>query len=225
VPSLTWPVVLTIVLLLSGALRLLAPFVAKRWPASWIDRLIAFLLQMGSNWLGALLGALLRQGTGGALVPIDNDPAAAAAMAKKAYEAYGDMVGWTTHMGAPMLSWESLPDETRLAWTVSASVVHVGAKKIGESVKRIVPVVVLGFFLAGCGQTGADLAKLTKTVSDLDPALHSAYRASREACAPAPDPVKCQTGVDAVWKPIEDAMTEIHTLWCSISPTSEGCGK
>lgn len=106
-----------------GILRVAAPRVSKRWPNSWLDQTVAFVLRFGSDWLGAMISLALRQGSAGALVPTGDE----AATAKKAYDAYAATVG-TTYRGDPMKAWEDLPPETQAGWVAIIKVVHMGQK-------------------------------------------------------------------------------------------------
>jgi hypothetical protein len=45
---------------------------------------------------------------------------------KAGYKAYGDYVGWKSHTGKPMPSWDQLPPDTQGAWAAFARVVMAG---------------------------------------------------------------------------------------------------
>lgn len=45
-------------------------------------------------------------------------------LAKVGYEAYGDWADWTNHRGAPMPTWEELPDPQRHAWVAAAGAIY-----------------------------------------------------------------------------------------------------
>jgi hypothetical protein len=214
VSNTQWGIALVVVLLF-GVLRLwIAPRVAARWPGSWLDQLVAFVLRAGVDIFGAMVGAMLRQGTGGALVPTSDDRE----LAKRTYETYATAVSWTTHTGKPMLSWEALPEDTKAGWITAATAIHSGAKKFPSTRPPPLPIL---FMLVLCGCAGTtDIQQLTKSVSDLDPVLHAAYRADRERCAGQD---QCLATVDKAWKPIEDLMVQIHDIWCHISMSAEGC--
>ncbi len=72
-------------MVLGSFFRLIAPAVKRQWPESWIDKLIAFLIQITSNVAGGLLGLLKGQGTTSPLVQIDDETKLA--MAKALFEA------------------------------------------------------------------------------------------------------------------------------------------
>jgi hypothetical protein len=42
---------------------------------------------------------------------------------KAGYKAYGDYVGWKSHTGKPMPSWDQLPPDTQGAWAAFARTV------------------------------------------------------------------------------------------------------
>jgi hypothetical protein len=44
-------------------------------------------------------------------------------LAEVAYQAYGDAVSWRNFIGAPMPTWQDLPDDTRTAWVAAAAAV------------------------------------------------------------------------------------------------------
>lgn len=196
-----------------GLLRAVAPAVARRWPGSILDQTIAFLLRAGSDWLGAVFSLALRQGVSGALVPTSDE----AAMAQRAYEAYAIAVRWTTYTGDTMKPWADLPEDAKVGWVAIVKAIHLGQKAAA--------LMIVVFVAAGCGATKTEA--LIKSVSDLDPKLHAAYRMNRDACVViSPDDAKlsaCLAQIDAAWAPIESVMTEIHALWCEIVPGNEGC--
>src|SRR5262245_4181882 len=110
--SLSWTIV-GVLLIVYVLLRVaIAPAIAKRWPGSWADVSCAFVLRVGPDVLGALIGLLRGQGTATALVPAA-DPAAPEARARLAYEASGRIVGSKTYPGGPMAQWIALPPETK----------------------------------------------------------------------------------------------------------------
>ena len=139
-------------MLVLGALRVAAPRVSRRWPNSWLDQTVAFILRFGSDWLGAMISIALRQGSAGALVPTGDE----AATAKKAYDAYAATVG-TTYRGDPMKAWEDLPPETQAGWVAIVKVVHMGQK-----LTIAIGVIFLSASLSACRLSPAQTAGIAK---------------------------------------------------------------
>jgi hypothetical protein len=145
--------------------RVAAPRVAARWPGSWADVLLAFLLRLSSDWLGALIGLAQGQGATGALVPSpDLD-----AVAQRAYEAYGTALDWLAHSGNPIPPWADLPAERRQGWYVVASALQAGTSRPSKPPPSAVGVLPLGLlamvFLASQTSCTPEQAKTAASIA------------------------------------------------------------
>lgn len=55
-------------------------------------------------------------------------------LSQKAYEAYGDAVGWVNYQGKPMPQWEGLTEIIQDAWGAAVSTVAVEiARVVGKA--------------------------------------------------------------------------------------------
>lgn len=81
---------------------------------------------------------------------------------------------------------------------------------------------------AGCGglqETAKDIAQVTYTIAELDPAMRKVYEASQLVCLALPDDKqdKCIADVRATWAPLIDTLQKIRGFECKINPDAEGC--
>lgn len=69
-------------------------------------------------WAVLIVGALQ---TGTAIYRRGTPSVSPKQLARRAYIAYGDSVGWRNHQGNPMPAWLDLPEHIRDAWTAAAA--------------------------------------------------------------------------------------------------------
>lgn len=216
--------VLVTSILLAFCARALAPIVVRRWPDSWLDKVLAFLIRTSTDVIGAVGGIRHGLGLSAPLVIPDIERARLEMIARQLWEGVA--------FGASVRSWSELSDEEKAPWIEAAG----GAVRTAKGVLRkapapppLPPAVLVLVLLCGCA--GADVERFLVTAIDAhrasEPVLARSYQREQEAClalAPKTEAQACVNRVRKEWAPVVQAQESFRRMWCTVLPPCDAKG-